>query len=90
MLGIPVAVTVKVPAATNIPTSVATLTSPVVVPGITNAVTEDAELLTTTAGTLATETELTLEKSTPLNVTSVPTGPLRGENVTVLAASILL
>jgi hypothetical protein len=87
VLGIPVAVTVKVPEATVVPAGVVALTWPVVDPGITNAVTAAEELLTITAGTLATETALTLEKSIPVNVTSVPTGPLAGEKVTAGALS---
>jgi hypothetical protein len=69
----------------NVPAGVVTLTAPDVAPGMTNASNELVDWLTTIAGTLPMLTDCGEEKSAPVIVTIVPTGPDVGENVAVPA-----
>jgi hypothetical protein len=83
--GTPVEVTVKSVGLANVPLEVVPVTGPEVAPGMTKATSVLDDWLIGTAATPAMLTDCMLEKSVPVMVTSVPTGPDEGEKETGVA-----
>ena len=79
------AVTLKLLVPVNVPLDVVTSTAPEVAPGMTSATRALVDWLTGTAGTLPMLIDCVVEKSVPVTVISVPTGPEDGENEIVTA-----
>jgi hypothetical protein len=77
-----VAVTVKLLELANIPLEVEPLTGPVVALGMTRATSAPEDWVTGTAATPPMFTDCVVEKSVPVMVTNVPTGPEDGEKET--------
>lgn len=80
-VGAAATITVKVPGTEIDPVAVATLIAPEAAPGITSAVREVLERLSTIAAAPPMRTDCAVEKSAPVKVTMVPTEPDDGVKV---------
>jgi hypothetical protein len=83
--GTPVGVTVKSVELANVPLDVAPVTGPEVAPGMTRATSVLDDSLIGTAATPPMLTNWVVEKSVPVMVTGVPTGPEDGKKETTVA-----